>query len=215
MAGFPWCLGRIGLEFVSSSKALCAGPAPAHAGRQEGWTPVQRLASAGLPTALGSMSSRMAMYRVCRRWPSPVHSRNSNCPTSRGPRQQQSAIFLNVRPAPRRPLFFSGRFANGHTCVSSPLKRQNSCARVAAVNRHVCGPRTAASRPGQRFQWMLTYCRKQNGQVLGAVLLQAGRTGEAETVYWEDLRRNPENGGPFSACTRRSSRRRRPTTRRS
>lgn len=30
--------------------------------------------------------------------------------------------------------------------------------------------------------------------VLGAVLLEAGRPGEAETVYWEDLRRNPENG---------------------
>ena len=30
--------------------------------------------------------------------------------------------------------------------------------------------------------------------VLGAVLLEAGRPFEAETVYWEDLRRNPENG---------------------
>lgn len=30
--------------------------------------------------------------------------------------------------------------------------------------------------------------------VLGAVLLEAGRPGEAETVYWQDLRRNPENG---------------------
>ena len=29
---------------------------------------------------------------------------------------------------------------------------------------------------------------------LGAVLLAAGRPAEAETVYWEDLRRNPENG---------------------
>jgi pimeloyl-ACP methyl ester carboxylesterase len=29
---------------------------------------------------------------------------------------------------------------------------------------------------------------------LGAVLLEAGRAGEAETVYWEDLRRNRENG---------------------
>jgi tetratricopeptide (TPR) repeat protein len=31
-------------------------------------------------------------------------------------------------------------------------------------------------------------------QALGAVLLAAGRASEAETVYWEDLRRNPENG---------------------
>jgi tetratricopeptide (TPR) repeat protein len=30
--------------------------------------------------------------------------------------------------------------------------------------------------------------------ILGAVLLEAGRPSEAETVYWEDLRRNPENG---------------------
>jgi tetratricopeptide (TPR) repeat protein len=29
---------------------------------------------------------------------------------------------------------------------------------------------------------------------LGAVLLEAGRAPEAETVYWEDLRRNRENG---------------------
>ena len=31
-------------------------------------------------------------------------------------------------------------------------------------------------------------------QALGAVLLEAGRAAEAETVYWDDLRRNPENG---------------------
>lgn len=31
-------------------------------------------------------------------------------------------------------------------------------------------------------------------QNLGAVLLAAGRPDEAETVYWEDLRRNPGNG---------------------
>jgi tetratricopeptide (TPR) repeat protein len=31
-------------------------------------------------------------------------------------------------------------------------------------------------------------------QILGAVLLEAGRPREAETVYWEDLRRNPDNG---------------------
>ena len=30
--------------------------------------------------------------------------------------------------------------------------------------------------------------------LLGDVLLKAGRAEEAETVYWEDLRRNPENG---------------------
>jgi hypothetical protein len=29
---------------------------------------------------------------------------------------------------------------------------------------------------------------------LGALLLEAGFPAEAEVVYWEDLRRNPENG---------------------
>ena len=29
---------------------------------------------------------------------------------------------------------------------------------------------------------------------LGAVLLEAGRPAEAETVYWDDLERFPENG---------------------
>jgi len=31
-------------------------------------------------------------------------------------------------------------------------------------------------------------------QTLGAVLLEAGRADEAEAVFWEDLRKNPENG---------------------
>jgi tetratricopeptide (TPR) repeat protein len=31
-------------------------------------------------------------------------------------------------------------------------------------------------------------------QALAAVLLEAGRAREAETVYWEDLKRNRENG---------------------
>lgn len=35
-------------------------------------------------------------------------------------------------------------------------------------------------------------------QSLGAVLLEAGYPSEAETVYWQDLKRNPENG--WSLC---------------
>jgi hypothetical protein len=31
-------------------------------------------------------------------------------------------------------------------------------------------------------------------QLLAAILLEAGQAREAETVYWEDLRRNPDNG---------------------
>jgi hypothetical protein len=38
----------------------------------------------------------------------------------------------------------------------------------------------------------------------GAVLLAAGRADEAETVYWEDLKRNPESGWSlFGLCSRR------------
>jgi tetratricopeptide (TPR) repeat protein len=36
---------------------------------------------------------------------------------------------------------------------------------------------------------------------LGAILLEAGRPAEAETVYWEDLRRNRENGWALFGLT--------------
>ncbi len=39
-------------------------------------------------------------------------------------------------------------------------------------------------------------------QLLAAVLLDAGRAREAETVYWEDLRRNPDNGWSLQGLTR-------------
>lgn len=38
-------------------------------------------------------------------------------------------------------------------------------------------------------------------QALGAVLLEAGRPAEAETVYWEDLKRNRENGWSLYGLT--------------
>jgi tetratricopeptide (TPR) repeat protein len=38
-------------------------------------------------------------------------------------------------------------------------------------------------------------------QTLGAVLLEAGRAEEAETVFWEDLKRNPENGWSLFGLT--------------
>jgi tetratricopeptide (TPR) repeat protein len=37
---------------------------------------------------------------------------------------------------------------------------------------------------------------------LGAVLLEAGRPAEAEVVYWEDLRRNRENGWALAGLRR-------------
>jgi tetratricopeptide (TPR) repeat protein len=50
-----------------------------------------------------------------------------------------------------------------------------------------------------RFQDALIYTEPPDWhapvrQTLGAVLLEAGRPAEAEVVYWEDLRQNPENG---------------------
>ncbi|MCI0420659.1 MAG: hypothetical protein L0312_15775 [Acidobacteria bacterium] len=52
---------------------------------------------------------------------------------------------------------------------------------------------------GVRFEDALVYIEPPDWylparQVLGAVLLQAGRAAEAEVVYWEDLRRYPHNG---------------------
>ena len=44
---------------------------------------------------------------------------------------------------------------------------------------------------------------------LGAVLLEAGRPAEAETVYWEDLRATARTAGRCSAWRRRCARRRR------
>jgi tetratricopeptide (TPR) repeat protein len=39
-------------------------------------------------------------------------------------------------------------------------------------------------------------------QTLGAVLLEAGRPDEAEAVYWEDLKKNPENGWSLSGLAK-------------
>jgi tetratricopeptide (TPR) repeat protein len=50
-----------------------------------------------------------------------------------------------------------------------------------------------------RFQDALIYTEPPDWhapvrQTLGAVLLEAGRPAEAEVVFWQDLRQNPENG---------------------
>jgi tetratricopeptide (TPR) repeat protein len=52
---------------------------------------------------------------------------------------------------------------------------------------------------GVRFEDSLIYQEPPDWhapvrQTLGAVLLEAGRADEAEAVFWEDLRKNPENG---------------------
>jgi tetratricopeptide (TPR) repeat protein len=52
---------------------------------------------------------------------------------------------------------------------------------------------------GVRFEDALIYQEPPDWpapvrQHLGAVLLEAGRADEAEAVYWEDLKKNAENG---------------------
>ncbi|MPY86962.1 MAG: hypothetical protein GEU99_03480 [Luteitalea sp.] len=86
----------------------------------------------------------------------------------------------------------------------------NTAAAILAIAPEVLGGELAAA--GKDYDTAvarLTYAvRLEDGLVytepsewhyptrhaLGAVLLEAGRTREAETVYWEDLKRNPENG---------------------
>jgi len=55
-------------------------------------------------------------------------------PTSTGLSQWHSAIFAAVRPAPQRPAFCSGRFAKGHSLISSGLSFLNSSTRDTGVN---------------------------------------------------------------------------------
>jgi hypothetical protein len=79
------------------------------------------------------VSSRSPTNLLCRRWSSEVHSTNSNCPTTCGLSHRHSTIFAAVRPAPQRPAFFSGKFAKGHSFISSGLSFLNSSALDAGV----------------------------------------------------------------------------------
>src|SRR4029453_6532097 len=92
-----------------------------------------RLSHHSRATSRAFLSSRRATNFECRRWLPPVHSRNSNCPTRTGFNHTHSAIFAFVSPWPHRPLRASGRLANGHSWISSPLNFLNSCARVTGV----------------------------------------------------------------------------------
>lgn len=91
-----------------------------------------------------------------------------------------------------------------------PLFSPNTAATVFAIAPEVLAGEIAAAR--RQFDRALSHLeravRLEDGliytepaewhyparQALGAVLLLAGRSREAETVYWEDLKRNPENG---------------------
>lgn len=91
-----------------------------------------------------------------------------------------------------------------------PLFSPNTARQVLAIAPEVLAGEVAAAR--KQFDRAIAHLeravRLEDGLVytepaewhypprhaLGAVLIQAGRPAEAETVYWEDLKRNPENG---------------------
>jgi tetratricopeptide (TPR) repeat protein len=86
----------------------------------------------------------------------------------------------------------------------------NPASAILPIARHILAGEIAAKRgnfataishldTAVRFEDGLVYTEPADWNsparhYLGAVLLEAGRTFEAEVVYWEDLKRNPENG---------------------
>jgi tetratricopeptide (TPR) repeat protein len=86
----------------------------------------------------------------------------------------------------------------------------NSAAAIFAIAPEVLGGELAAARRNYdaaiaqleravRLEDGLVYTEPSEWHypprhALGAVLLEAGRPGEAETVYWQDLTKNPDNG---------------------
>ena len=91
-----------------------------------------------------------------------------------------------------------------------PLFSPNTAANIFSVAPEVLGGELAAARRDYdqaiahleravRLEDSLVYTEPSEWHypprhALGAILLAAGRPREAETVYWEDLRRFPENG---------------------
>jgi tetratricopeptide (TPR) repeat protein len=94
--------------------------------------------------------------------------------------------------------------------LDAPLFSPNTSGRVLAVAPEVLAGEIAAARGkydlavahlerAVRLDDGLVYTEPSEWHypprhALGAVLLEAGRPSEAETVYWDDLRRNPNNG---------------------
>ncbi|MCU0255903.1 MAG: hypothetical protein MUF60_04105, partial [Vicinamibacterales bacterium] len=94
--------------------------------------------------------------------------------------------------------------------LKEPLFSPNTSGAVLAIAPEVLSAEIAAARKDYnraiahldravRLEDALVYTEPTEWHypprhALGAVLLAAGRPAEAETVYWEDLRRNPNNG---------------------
>jgi tetratricopeptide (TPR) repeat protein len=98
----------------------------------------------------------------------------------------------------------------GDESMKQPLFSPNTALAVLAPAVEVLSGEIAASRKdfdraiahldkAVRLEDSLVYTEPSEfhfppRHALGAVLLEAGRAAEAETIYWEDLRRNRENG---------------------
>jgi tetratricopeptide (TPR) repeat protein len=98
----------------------------------------------------------------------------------------------------------------GDKALEFPLFSPNNAAQIFAVAPAVLAGELHAARKeydaaladlerAVRLEDSLVYTEPSEWHypprhALGAVLLEAGRAREAETVYWEDLKRNPENG---------------------
>jgi tetratricopeptide (TPR) repeat protein len=94
--------------------------------------------------------------------------------------------------------------------LDGPLFSPNTGRAVLSIAQEVLGGEIAAAKKNYdaavahleravRLEDALVYTEPAEfhyppRHALGAVLLEAGRPAEAETVYWEDLRRNRENG---------------------
>lgn len=94
--------------------------------------------------------------------------------------------------------------------LDAPLFSPNLSRTILAIGPEVLGGEIAAARGhydkaigmlerAVRLEDALVYTEPSEWHypprhALGAVLLEAGRPAEAETVYWEDLRRNRDNG---------------------
>jgi tetratricopeptide (TPR) repeat protein len=102
------------------------------------------------------------------------------------------------------------RKMQGDKALETPLFSPNLASAIFAIAPEVLAGEIAAAR--RQYDTAIAHLaravRLEDGLVytepsewhypprhaLGAVLLEAGRPAEAETVYWEDLRRNVENG---------------------
>lgn len=94
--------------------------------------------------------------------------------------------------------------------LDAPLFSPNIARNILAIGPEVLAGEIAAARrqydvaiahleKAVRLEDALVYTEPSEWHypprhVLGAILLEAGRAAEAETVYWEDLRRNRDNG---------------------